>query len=213
MAKAPSGKKPAPTQAPETITPGDPFGLPGVPASTLRAEIRAAAAAGHHFYVYTLADADGVFYVGKGKGGRVFQHEKLPRGDRNGVKAARIRASGSPEKTVVAYFSCESAAYALERQMIAAAREYLTNISGGTVTAMESAKAKAKALLEGLIPFDAWEKRVTPEAARVCVSLAGSLQGFYESMKNAIRSEAENPTPTSIFVPHPETCLLGVPRG
>ena len=42
-------------------------------------------------YVYTLADADGVFYIGKGRGRRMFHHAKEALRGKPGTKCDRIR--------------------------------------------------------------------------------------------------------------------------
>lgn len=101
-------------------------------AASLRAEIRLAAQHGHKFYVYSLADADGVFYIGKGQRNRVFSHGS--RFDRaNPAKNLRLATAQRVERTVLAYFTCERAALQCERELIASHGAALTNIlSGGT---------------------------------------------------------------------------------
>lgn len=90
------------------------------------------------FYVYELADPwTGVaFYVGKGKGGRLHQHERDARGGMLGRRCDRIRdilkSGKSPVARVVKRFSDEREAFRYERELIA---EYgidtLTNICLG----------------------------------------------------------------------------------
>lgn len=90
------------------------------------------------FYVYTLVDPrDGaVFYVGKGKGDRLSQHEAEARKGKPGAKCERIRAIWADGVEVVrkrvAHFATETAALREEERLI---REIglrnLTNIAPG----------------------------------------------------------------------------------
>lgn len=100
------------------------------------------------FYVYELVDPrDGaVFYVGKGKGPRMHQHEKEARAGRSGRKAEKIReieASGlSVIKRKVATFGNAADALRREAELI---NEYglasLTNVMPGGAGAVKFSKA------------------------------------------------------------------------
>lgn len=76
------------------------------------------------YYVYTLSDprTGTVFYVGKGKGGRIDQHEREALRGVRSPKCDRIReiqAAGLQIiKAKVARFASERAAYAHESQLI-----------------------------------------------------------------------------------------------
>src|SRR3990167_5545706 len=108
------------------------------PKQQLLDEIGNAAKHGYPFYVYTLADGKGVFYVGKGKGARVFQHQKLQGFDANTAKIARIRACGvALVHSVVAYFTNAGEAFSAESLMIRTL-DGLTNLAlGDPVTPYE----------------------------------------------------------------------------
>lgn len=212
MATRKPGQKPASKPKKTTTPPAAPKAA-GTAAHPLRAEIARAAAAGFRFYVYTLADTDGVFYVGKGQGDRVFQHEKLPANDRNGLKRARLRACGAPIKTVVAYFRDEGAAFAHEAELIAAGAVTLTNMVGGTVTWSQSAAARFRSMLDSMAPFDQWAACLPPEKARRCCLIAGSVRRFYDIFQAVLESEAHSPTPRSMFIPHSKGFAMEVFHG
>lgn len=90
------------------------------------------------YYVYELIDPrDGsVFYVGKGKGGRVHQHAKDAKKGRAGKKCDRIReilACGKEVGHRIAMeFDSEDDAYAYEKDLIESyGLGSLTNIASG----------------------------------------------------------------------------------
>jgi hypothetical protein len=90
------------------------------------------------YYVYELIDSrDGSpFYVGKGKGRRVDQHERQARKGTHSPKCNRIRAiwdaGGKVEKRIVREFAREDDAYAFEAQLVERhGLQNLTNIVKG----------------------------------------------------------------------------------
>jgi hypothetical protein len=105
------------------------------------------------FYVYTLTDPrDGkIFYVGKGQGNRLNQHERdaVRHRHANWPKEHRIREILAARKSLVAekvaFFDDEDEAYAHEAALIASL-DGLTNIMpGGWGTRSEPIKPKPKA--------------------------------------------------------------------
>ncbi len=119
------------------------------------------------WYVYHLIDprCGAVFYVGKGKGKRMYQHEADARNGRvsNLAKTERINSilkdGKCVEYFVVGRFNDESEAYAVEKEQIFAFDD-LTNIAlgGGSVrlSYMENSLMKAKRLLAKVKPFMVW---------------------------------------------------------
>ena len=89
------------------------------------------------FYVYALVDPriDQPFYIGKGKGSRRRHHEFEARGAGDSAKLRRIReiwAAGlQVGHRLLAVDLIEAEALWLERAMIAASRDQLTNIAPG----------------------------------------------------------------------------------
>ena len=150
--------------------------------SALHGEIRKAALSGYPYYVYSLSDAGGEFYVGKGKGYRVFEH-----GSRcdtcNPEKSARIAQVGRDgvTRTVLAYFSDEYAAYAHERALIAENAAHLTNITHGFDDPRARASHSALEMLKRVRPFAEWHP-LTPA-------------WLFKSIVDALVREVEDPTP------------------
>lgn len=126
----------------------------------VRGQIALAARRGYPYYVYTLADSQGVFYVGKGKGARVFQHGRLGT-DMNARKLARIAgcAAAGPRRQVIAFFRDEAAALTCEATHIAEQRDSLTNILPGGIrlTPKERAQFKAWQSLQRVVPRDQYK--------------------------------------------------------
>lgn len=154
----------------------------------LRDQISAAAARGYSFYVYTLSDAAGVFYVGKGTRGRVLTHGA--RHDRhNARKLERLQMAGAAvDRRVVAFFQTEAAAYVCEREWIRERRATLTNVTNGGRDAREAAQARARLDAQRFLEL----RRRLPEW----------LHWFVDAIIDVTTREAENPTPTRILVRH-----------
>src|SRR5258708_37431663 len=86
----------------------------------------------YEYYVYTLAKPDGtVFYVGKGKGHRITQHEYDARKGIQSAKCDVIReiwaTGGEVTKTKHGEFVKESDALSYESYLIKTYRDTLTN--------------------------------------------------------------------------------------
>ena len=89
------------------------------------------------FYVYILARPDGApFYVGKGTGDRIYEHDKEARKGHRCHKCNMIRkiwkSGNQVQRYIVFETQDESEAFAHERQLIALyGRETLTNLTDG----------------------------------------------------------------------------------
>lgn len=164
----------APTQA--TLTAND-----------LRTQIKLAASHGHGFYVYTLADDAGIFYVGKGRGVRVFAHgtsaDKF-----NAAKNLRIAKSGrAVQRHVLAYFQSERDALEFERALICDSRAGLTNIASGGMP--QDPKERASALASSMLAKLRDRSEIRPE-----------WRPTFDLLRAEIEKEAANPSPTSITI-------------
>lgn len=174
----------------------DVVGSTPTPAS-IRADIACAAAHGYPYYVYTLADASGVFYVGKGKGGRLFSHGRTA-GDRNTLKLERIaRAPGEIDRQVVAYFRDEGAAFGHEAALIA---EFvgLTNIAPSRADPRELAKAQARTNLARMVPFHVFAAR--NQDFDWSILGCNSAQQCYGKFVEILTHESIHPTPSGFVV-------------
>ena len=135
------------------------------------------------FYVYLLIDPrDGaVFYVGKGKGRRVYSHERDAKrfdaaNPRKTQRILAILADGVRVETLIVQEGlAEEDAFALERKLIAKhGKARLTNHSSGVRTHEE----RARLLLSRVKPFDAWaaETKAGPAAQQLYRDIVEELQ-------------------------------------
>ena len=120
------------------------------------------------FYVYELRDESGrPFYVGKGSGRRMWQHEINARAGRRSHLCAKLRkmqARGQQVKRVMVFLSPnEAEAFAEEKRLIAYyGRENLTNqTDGGEGPSNPTAETRAKiaASRRGVIASEATRNR------------------------------------------------------
>jgi len=101
------------------------------------------------FYIYELCDpvAGDVFYVGKGSGNRLYNHEDEARRGVHSRKCNRIRdiwaAGGVVHRSIVARFDDENEALQAEFERIAAiGLENLTNVLPGGVMGIQAYLAR-----------------------------------------------------------------------
>jgi hypothetical protein len=66
----------------------------------------------------------------------------------------------------------------------------------------EAAKARARAMLAKLKPFDRWVATMTDLHKSRVKSLGLELREFYDLLVASMTQESIDPTPTRIFVPH-----------
>ncbi len=119
----------------------------------------------NRFYVYQLINPidNTVFYIGKGTGKRVFEHEKNCKNgsEKNISKAIVIKSiidAGLSVKTnIIKDNLTEQDAFQLEHKLIIQFKyENLTNIQKGHESDLEKGKKQAKYNLSKMLPFYKW---------------------------------------------------------
>lgn len=156
------------------------------------------------FYVYELIDPvdEVVFYVGKGSGERAYQHAKDARAGKigNGFKHAKIIAiqgAGFDVKVkFVATELSEREALRIERQMIHALKDTLTNIAMGNNPPGDALAAKAAAMLKVLPALDVWLAGWHPDCIKGfggvtgATAFYGDMTGFLTGLSKSASTEA-----------------------
>jgi hypothetical protein len=157
-------------------------------------------------YVYALADGGEVFYVGKGRNARMYQHLSDAKRGAKGPKADRIRAilarGAEVEHRVLGEYDTDVEACEAEVQFIAS-MPGLTNQSRGGEGAHIDRRAYAKRhawrRLSQLDSFEPWVRRLNPTLYGAVVAVFGSPRSFYDRFKAELESEARSPAPNVVF--------------
>lgn len=159
-------------------------------------QVARASAAGYRFYVYELADSDGVFYVGKGSGRRLLTHGKASDSTNDGKLLRIQRAGQNLERRLVAFFQTSAAALRHEAERIAVGTESLTNIQGGTVArgSDDALKDRAQRMLNRIVPRGLYR-------APSWIDQQDAL-ALYDLMVESLRRQITCPSPTSITLSH-----------
>lgn len=150
------------------------------------------------FYVYLLIDpANGeIFYVGKGKGKRMHDHELDAKAGRiaNVKKHQRIVSvldkGHQVDKIVFHSCSSEAEAFGVERIMIVRLHEGLTNMLGGVTSQKEIAMERAKHALFRLISYEQWISYASQAQLKAASNIAGSPLAFYQDHKDTLERYA-----------------------
>lgn len=158
-------------------------------------------------YVYTLADPGGVvFYIGKGRNKRLYQHEMAAKRGKPGEKNDRIRAiiesGGKIQYQIISIHKTDMEACLAEVKAIAA-HDNLTNLTkggeagGGDAASKAASIKRAMKLLAKLKPFDVWVNGMSEERKAYLVHIAGgeSLQDQRNWVVNGLLREIEQPRP------------------
>lgn len=159
-------------------------------------------------YCYALSDECGnVFYIGKGRGNRLYQHEREARRGALSEKHDRIR--GIVERgyavtySILGEYEDDASAYQAERNFIAA-HSGLTNIASGggamPVSPKERMRRRAAEMLRQLKPRWAWMQEMTEYRAHMAERMFGSLDACYDFFETTLRSNAECPDPNVLFI-------------
>lgn len=196
--KAPIAQKSSKNEAPKSIE-----AAPREPAPVL-SELGSSLPDGP--YVYALAHQGQPFYIGKGRGRRMFQHVLDALRGARGRKCEKIRAifaaGGEIEYQVLGRYGSDTEAYAAEKQLIARGGD-LTNIVGRNakpISPRERAQQSFASLLAVMKPYDQWEPSLPPHLRTVAINVFGSPAGLYNTLKAVAEKGAANPPPNFFFV-------------
>ena len=158
-------------------------------------------------YVYTLSDPDGVvFYIGKGRNKRIYQHEMNAKRGKPGEKNERIRSilesGGKIQYQIISIHKTDIEACLAEIEAIAAHDNLTNKTKGGEAGASPEicrtyAIRKAKNMLSRLIPFDRWVAGMSEERKQYLIKIAGgeSLREQWDWIESCLRREAADPSP------------------
>lgn len=117
------------------------------------------------FYVYLLINPidNNIFYIGKGKGKRAWNHTRNCKGgyELNSIKAEIIKSILSnglqPIVFILENKLSEIEAFEIEGRLIRKFKNYgLSNIASGLKSDRENEQAKARMLLSNIIPYERW---------------------------------------------------------
>lgn len=153
------------------------------------------------YYVYVLVDPrDGaIFYVGKGLGDRMFNHNRRAqapreRGHPKSERILEIRAAGFAVKPLV-FVVCDSEGEALgiERRLISEWKSRLTNISLGSSERRPRDEvgeflARITQIINSIRPFDDWVSNAREDQLALAEKHFGGRAGFYNQMLDGIES-------------------------
>lgn len=169
-------------------------------------------------YCYALVDPSGeVFYIGKGRGRRMYAHLDYAKKGGLGLKCDRIRAilaaGGDVEHRVLGEYETDAEALQAECRLIAA-HTGLTNLTaggeGGGLPPKERIRRRARRLLGEMLPLGEWLARGRPTAVGWgLIKMDGGPVAAYERMRAELEAEIANPSPNVLWVAQDGTARLG----
>lgn len=159
-------------------------------------------------YVYALTDprTGAVFYIGKGRGRRMFRHELEAAKGSIGPRFDVIRelsASGlRPSCVVIGEFDTDAQAYAAEREAIAAHQNLTNRNAGGAGGMCETPYARmrrqAADMLARMMSLDEWLARLSVGTKAAVCAAFGSAEAAYIAIRGELTKQAADPAPNVI---------------
>lgn len=147
------------------------------------------------YYVYFLIDprTQEIFYVGKGKGGRISSHVKkaLKGSVDNAEKHKRITAilfaGKKVQEFIFEHYEAERDAFACERLFIESFRYLgITNIAHGVMTNEERVSEEAKFILTQLVPESWFHSCGKPEMKEAIEAHFGGFKAYDDFVRGVL---------------------------
>jgi len=142
-------------------------------------------------YVYALSDpiTEEVFYIGKGRGRRMYQHEREAINGELGSKCDRIRRilelGLSVQYSILGEYETDQEAFKEEKRFIAQ-YDGLTNIMSGGGGIRVSPADKAQSILDKMKPFNEWVEEMSFDVLGLVNNVFGSPKNAYSFMVNSL---------------------------
>lgn len=159
-------------------------------------------------YVYALLDQAGIpFYIGKGRGIRMYQHQNEAMRGKPGKKCERIREiieSGAEiGYSILGEYSTDAEACEAEKVFISL-HSGLTNKtkggeSGHSVDYREWLRKRALKSLAKVKPFEQWISGASPQWIAAMCRVFGSPEKFYFDIVSGLIEEAIDPSPNIVY--------------